>query len=81
VPIIGLEAAAKVEGVQIFHSGTAMKEGKLVTAGGRVLGVTAIGETLAAARAKAYEAIGHIHFEGMQYRKDIGEKAVAASRR
>jgi phosphoribosylamine--glycine ligase len=79
VPITGLDAAAKVEGVQIFHGGTALKDGQLVTAGGRVLGITAIGDTLAAARKKAYEAISHIHFEGMQYRKDIGEKAHVAS--
>jgi len=83
VEITGLEDAAKVEGVQVFHAGTAMKDGKLVTSGGRVLGVTAIGDTLQAACDRAYAAIGRIHFEGMQYRKDIGakQKVASASRR
>jgi phosphoribosylamine--glycine ligase len=75
VEITGLEAAAKVPDVLIFHGGTALQNGKLVTAGGRVLTVTAIGESIEDARAKAHEAIGKIHFEGMQYRKDIGARS------
>ncbi len=77
VEITGLEAAAKTapaSDLQIFHAGTALKDGKLVTAGGRVLGITALGDTLEAARATAHAAIEKIHFEGMQYRKDIGSK-------
>jgi phosphoribosylamine--glycine ligase len=75
VEIFGVEEAGKVEGVQVFHAGTAMAGGKLVTSGGRVLGVTALGETLEAARGKAQEAIGKIRFEGMQWRKDIGVRS------
>ena len=76
VEIFGLAAAAKVADVQVFHAGTASVGGKIVTSGGRVLGVTAIGDDLAAARKKAYEAIALIKFEGMQYRKDIGYQAL-----
>ncbi len=74
--ISGIAAAEEVEGVQVFHAGTAAQDGKVVTAGGRVLGVTAIAETLAAAIAKAYEAVGRISWDGCQYRKDIGQKAL-----
>jgi phosphoribosylamine---glycine ligase len=77
VEITGLDAAAKAGGKDtvIFHAGTTMKDGKLVTSGGRVLGVTSLGDTLDDARAKAHAVIEKIHFEGMQYRKDIGAKA------
>ena len=75
VEITGLEEAAKVKDVMIFQGGTAREGGKLVTAGGRVLSVTAIGESIEDARNKAHEAIGKIHFDGMQYRKDIGAKS------
>ncbi|MEW6594078.1 MAG: phosphoribosylamine--glycine ligase [Thermodesulfobacteriota bacterium] len=74
--ISGIEAAGQVEGVEVFHAGTAMHDGRVVTAGGRVLGVTAIADTLAAAIARAYEAVGRISWEGCQYRKDIGQKAL-----
>ncbi len=74
--ITGLDAVAKLPDVHVFHAGTKLDSGKLVTSGGRVLGVTAIASTLDAARVKAYEACGLIHFDGMQYRKDIGLKAV-----
>jgi phosphoribosylamine--glycine ligase len=74
VEITGLDAAAKTPDTVIFHAGTAMVEGRLVTNGGRVLGVTSLGATLAEARKKAHEAIGKIHFAGMQWRKDIGIK-------
>jgi len=60
----------------VFHAGTALKDGKVVTAGGRVLGVTARGDDIRGAIARAYEAVGKIHFEGIQYRTDIGAKAL-----
>src|SRR6185295_10459268 len=78
VEITGLDAAARIPDVMVFHGGTAMSNGRLVTGGGRVLGVTAIGDSLAAARAKANEAIAKIHFDGMQYRRDIGKTEHAA---
>jgi len=75
--ISGLDEAAAVAGVQIFHAGTARSnKGEIVTAGGRVLNVTAIGETLDAARAAAYKAVDLIRFEGMQVRRDIGSGVV-----
>ena len=61
----------------MYHAATAKKDGRLVTVGGRVLGVTALGANLDAAIARAYEAVGRISFEGMQYRKDIGRRALA----
>jgi phosphoribosylamine--glycine ligase len=70
-PISGLEEAAKLPDVQIFHAGTKRVDGKTVTAGGRVLAVTALGSTIEAARGRAYEAISQIHFEGCHYRRDI----------
>lgn len=69
--IRGLEAASKVEGVLIHHAGTAEKDGAVVTAGGRVLAVTATGASLDEARARAYRAAAEIRFDGMHYRKDI----------
>ena len=75
VEITGLDEAAKVKDVMIFHGGTAKEGGKLVTAGGRVLSVTALGDSIEDARNKAHEAINKIHFDGMQYRKDIGAKS------
>lgn len=75
--ISGLEAAQADPLVQIFHAGTAEQEGKIITAGGRVLGVTALGDTLREARDRAYAAIEHIHFEGMYYRRDIGWRALS----
>ncbi|HVT83185.1 MAG TPA: phosphoribosylamine--glycine ligase [Phycisphaerae bacterium] len=75
VEITGLEEAGKTPETVIFHAGTAMKDGRLVSSGGRVLGVTSLGKTLVEARERAQEAISKIHFEGMQYRKDIGAKA------
>jgi len=71
IPIFGISEAEKVSGVVIFHAGT-MYSDQLRTSGGRVLGVTAVGETLQEALDRAYEAIRHIKFKGMQYRKDIG---------
>jgi phosphoribosylamine---glycine ligase len=75
-PISGLSAAARVPGVQVFHSGSALVGGQLVTAGGRVLGVTAAAATLDEALARAYEAMSEIHFDGMYYRRDIGHRGV-----
>jgi phosphoribosylamine---glycine ligase len=72
VPIHGLDEAAKVPGVVVFHSGTKREGGQIVTNGGRVLSVTATGATPAQARARAYEAVAKISFEGMQVRTDIG---------
>ena len=75
-PISGLGAAAHVPGVEIFHSGTARLGSQLVTAGGRVLGVTATGDSLDEALARAYEALVKIQFEGIYYRRDIGHRAL-----
>src|SRR5436309_11416688 len=69
--ISGLNDAANVADVQIFHAGTKRPEGKVKTAGGRVLAVTALGSTLEAARARAYDAVSRIHFENCHYRRDI----------
>jgi phosphoribosylamine--glycine ligase len=74
--IEGLEDAASTDGVTIFHAGTAMKDNYVVTAGGRVLTVVAVGDDYAQARSRAYEAAGRVHFDGMQYRRDIGLKAI-----
>jgi phosphoribosylamine--glycine ligase len=74
--ISGLEEAAAVPGVTLHHAGTRLEGGRVMTAGGRVLGVTATGKTLAEARDRAYAAVGRIHFPGMQYRKDIGGRAL-----
>lgn len=73
--ISGLEDAGTMEDVMVFHAGTALDRGRIVTAGGRVLGVTALGKDIGGAINKAYEAAGKISFEGMHYRKDIGRGA------
>jgi phosphoribosylamine--glycine ligase len=73
--ISGLDKAAKQESVVVFHAGTALKNKKIVTAGGRVLGVTAIGNDLEAAISKAYETVAMINWPGCFYRTDIGAKA------
>jgi phosphoribosylamine---glycine ligase len=77
-PITGIEDANRLEGVQVFHAGTAMKSEQLVTAGGRVLSVAAYAITLQDALARAYDAINYIHFEGMHYRRDIARRGVKA---
>lgn len=74
--ITGIDTANQIEGVHVFHAGTAFRENQIVTSGGRVLGITATGSTIAAARDKAYEAAGKIHFNGMHYRKDIASRAL-----
>lgn len=74
--IKGLTAAARETGVQIFHAGTAIKNERTVTAGGRVLGVTAVGKTLEKAIEQAYKAVNQIQWTGVHYRHDIGAKAL-----
>jgi len=75
--IHGLDAAAKLPG-KIFHAGTALNEaGKVVTSGGRVLCAVGLGATVRAAQKQAYELVGAVCWEGMQYRKDIGFRAIA----
>ncbi|HET6476837.1 MAG TPA: phosphoribosylamine--glycine ligase [Thermoleophilia bacterium] len=76
--IDGLDAAAAMNDVTVFHAGTALQNGQVVTAGGRVLAVSALGDGFAAARERAYDAIGKISFDGMQVRPDIAERAVKA---
>jgi phosphoribosylamine---glycine ligase len=74
--ISGLEEAARVPGVEVFHSGTALVDGHYVTEGGRVLGVTAAAASLEQSLSLAYEALGRIEFEGMYYRRDIGHRSL-----
>ena len=75
--ISGLEEASALDGVTVFHAGTqAADDGSIVTLGGRVLAVTGMAETLAAARQRAYDGVTRIAFEGMQYRRDIAQRAV-----
>ena len=78
--ISGLDAAAQVPGVQVFHAGTIQANGQMLTAGGRVLGVTAAAESIEQALSRAYEALSEITFEGMYYRHDIGHRALKAAR-
>jgi phosphoribosylamine--glycine ligase len=78
-PISGLEAAAARPGVTVFHAGTALEGGRVVTAGGRVLGVTATGADVRAAVTTAYAAVGDIHFQGIHFRRDIGHRALGAA--
>jgi phosphoribosylamine--glycine ligase len=73
VPISGLDEASRVEGVQLFHAGTVAQDGRVLTAGGRVLTVTALGQDHQEARHRAYEACSRVRFDGMQYRRDIGD--------
>jgi phosphoribosylamine--glycine ligase len=75
-PITGLDEAAKLPDVKVFHAGTKIKNNRVATDGGRVLAVTALGDDLAAAKARAYEAVKLIHFPGMHYRTDIADKAL-----
>ena len=77
LPISGLDDAGAMDDVVVFHAGTSLDDkGRIVTSGGRVLGVTAMGEDIRAARERAYEAVGKISFEGAYYRKDIAMKAI-----
>jgi phosphoribosylamine--glycine ligase len=74
--ISGLSSAARVPGVQVFHSGSARLGNQVVTAGGRVLGVSAVAGSLEEALDRAYQAIAEIEFEGIYYRRDIGHRAL-----
>jgi len=74
--ISGLAQADRLKDVVVFHAGTADKDGDIVTAGGRVLGVTALGDTIADAKERAYQATGTINFDGAYYRRDIADKAI-----
>jgi phosphoribosylamine--glycine ligase len=74
--ITGLDEVATMPDVKVFHAGTAVENNLVVTDGGRVLGVTALGDTLADARRRAYEAVERIHFQGAFYRHDIADKAL-----
>jgi phosphoribosylamine---glycine ligase len=79
-PIAGLEAAARTPGVEVFHAGTALRNGKIVTSGGRVLGVTAAASSLQDALNQAYQAMSEIRFDGIYYRRDIGHRALAKTK-
>lgn len=76
MPISGLAETGAMEDVIIFHAGTKYAGGAVVTSGGRVLGVTALGDNFRSAIDRAYRAVGKINFKGMQYRKDIGQRAL-----
>jgi phosphoribosylamine--glycine ligase len=75
--VAGLDDAEQLEDVAVFHAGTAKQNDRVVTSGGRVLGVTALGADVAAAKARAYEAVDRITFEGAYCRRDIADKAIA----
>jgi phosphoribosylamine--glycine ligase len=75
--IRAIEAAEQVEGVTVFHAGTAVSNGALVASGGRVLAVTAVADTFANARARAYRAIDQIDFADGFHRRDIGWRELA----
>jgi len=74
--IAGLDVAAAMQDVVVFHAGTKLENGKVLTCGGRVLGVTGCGNTIKEAINTTYQAVGKINFEGMHYRRDIGSRAV-----
>ena len=74
--ITGFEAAAAIENLVVFHAGTALKDGKVVNNGGRVLGVTGLGTTVAAAIENAYRGVNVIRWPRVHYRSDIGKKAL-----
>jgi len=76
-PITGIEALKGLSDVALFHAGTARRDGALVTTGGRVFGVTALGANLDGAIQRAYDAVARISFDGMHYRRDIGRRALA----
>jgi phosphoribosylamine---glycine ligase len=73
-PIVGLPEVAALKDVLVFHAGTREQEGRIVTSGGRVLGITAVGDSILSARRKAYDATGMIEFDGCYFRRDIGER-------
>ncbi len=71
---------AAIEGVTLFHAGTALRDGNVVTSGGRVLAVTAVADTLQSACDRAYEALQKIHFDGIYFRRDIAHRALKKSK-
>jgi phosphoribosylamine--glycine ligase len=77
--ITGLEEVRQLKDVMVFHAGTKEQNGNIVTSGGRVLGITALGQTVAEAKAAAYEAVDKIEFEGAYCRRDIADKAIYAA--
>jgi len=79
IEITGL-SNGQLDGVTVYHAGTKLQDNKLVTSGGRVLGVTALGDTLENALKKSYDAVEKIHFEGVHYRRDIGKRALEANK-
>jgi phosphoribosylamine--glycine ligase len=76
LPISGLAEAGRLPDVKVFHAGTKRDGDRVLTDGGRVLGVTALGDTLANAKRRAYEAVALIHFRDAHYRTDIADKAL-----
>jgi phosphoribosylamine--glycine ligase len=78
--IFGLDNAKHIDGVKVYHAGTRWEDGKVYTAGGRVLNVTASGTTLGEALEKAYSVAQMIEFDGKDYRTDIGKKGLAKQR-
>jgi phosphoribosylamine---glycine ligase len=79
-PISGLDEVSRMVDVKVFHAGTRIDSNRIVTDGGRVLGVTALGATLADAKKRAYEAVAKINFKGAHYRTDIADKALTAGK-
>ena len=77
VPIRGLAEAAKMDDVKVFHAGTATSNGDVVTNGGRVLGITALGRSISVAKLQAYSAVKAIRFSGAWCRKDISDRALS----
>jgi phosphoribosylamine---glycine ligase len=75
-PISGIAEAESVEGVRVYHAGTRLEQQRVVTAGGRVLGVTAVADSMQQARERAYRAVDAIDFAGKQWRSDIGVSIV-----
>jgi phosphoribosylamine--glycine ligase len=80
LPITGIDKADALPDVKVFHAGTRQEGNQVVTDGGRVLAVTALGNTIADAQKRAYQAMNLIHFDGMHYRKDIGHQAIHLTR-
>ena len=78
--IKGIEKAEKLGKVKVFQAGTKKEEGRILSSGGRVLGVTALGADLSEAKDQAYEAVNCIEFENCYYRRDIGEKGLKRSK-
>ena len=78
--ILGLDENGQTSGAYVYHAGTKLEDGKFLTAGGRVLGVTATGENLKAALGDAYKAVEKITFEKAHFRKDIGQKALSCDK-